>query len=121
MAQVDEPGTVSLSPSGAELRFQRARLEVVAGPDQGAVVDSDAPELVVGADEGATLALRDATVSRHHLAITATPQGFLLRDLGSKNGTRIGGLRVEVVYLRSGTLLEVGQTTVRFTALDEEL
>jgi pSer/pThr/pTyr-binding forkhead associated (FHA) protein len=33
-------------------------------------------------------------VSRHHAVIVATPDGFVLRDLGSANGTHVGDTRV---------------------------
>ncbi len=63
------------------------------------------PELVIGSAPGTHLTLTDPTVSRHHCAITATAEGFLLRDLDSKNGTTMAGYRVRSAYLKAGTVL----------------
>ena len=38
--------------------------------------------------------LPDPNVSRQHLVVWATPRGAFLRDLGSQNGTYVGGRRV---------------------------
>jgi S1-C subfamily serine protease len=38
---------------------------------------------------------RDLDVSSRHAAITRRPDGFLLQDLGSKNGTYVNGVRLE--------------------------
>src|SRR5436305_4540120 len=84
-----------------ELRVQRFRLQVTAGPDRGLEKVSDGQELSVGSGAGNDLVLGDTTVSRHHCTIAATRTGFLLRDLGSTNGTVVGGLRVEAAYLPS--------------------
>src|SRR5262249_49506648 len=44
-----------------------------------------------------------------------------LRDLGSKNGTRLSGFRIEAAYLDAGALVRVGKTTIRFDPLDGEI
>ncbi|MEZ4310453.1 MAG: sigma 54-interacting transcriptional regulator [Polyangiaceae bacterium] len=104
-----------------EVTFQRFRLTVTDGDDRGREHVSDASELVVGSAEGTQLTLRDRTVSRHHCVIAATAKGFLLRDLGSTNGTTLAGYRVESAYLKSGALIGVGQSTLRFECLNEEV
>src|SRR5258708_7899083 len=51
--------------------------------------------LIVGRAEDCSLRIDDPSVSRHHAAIERTEGGrWLLRDLGSSNGTRIGGRRL---------------------------
>ena len=67
------------------------------------------------------LVLRDPTVSRHHCVIAATPEGFLLRDLGSTNGTRLAGYRVGSAWLEGGASIGVGETKLRFDLSGEEV
>src|SRR5262249_17149965 len=66
------------------------RIEVVSGPDTGKFVRSnDDGEFTIGTALANQLVLNDGTISRHHCCITSMPAGFLLRDLGSKNGTKL--------------------------------
>ena len=65
--------------------------------------------------------LSDPAVSRLHLELRADDHGWRLRDLGSRNGTWIGDLRVQDVYLAPGTTLRVGDTEIRFEPLEEEV
>ena len=104
-----------------EFTFHRFRCEVMAGPDKGAQQVSDAPEFCIGTADGNQLVLTDRTVSRHHCVITATPQGFLIRDLGSTNGTALGGFRIESAYLKPGALIGIGKSSVRFDSLPETI
>jgi DNA-binding NtrC family response regulator len=103
-----------------ECAFRRFRVEVVAGPDRGASMTSEGSELTLGTAAGNSLVLHDRAVSRHHCSITATDEGFLLKDLGSRNGTRLGGFRVVAGYLGPGALVGIGETTLRFDPLAEE-
>ena len=104
----------------SSLRVRRFRLSVLEGPNRGLFCEPHADQATVGTVEGADLVLSDRTVSRFHLKISATPQGFLLRDLGSTNGTFLEGYRVREVYLRSGARLGVGNTLVEFRLQEEE-
>jgi hypothetical protein len=57
------------------------------------VVVSARPQLLLGRDPLCELPLRSPGVSRQHARIDRTdPGGFVLRDLGSRGGTRIGGM-----------------------------
>jgi len=52
---------------------------------------------------------RDLDVSSRHASITHAPDGFLFKDLGSKNGTFINGKRVEGdVHLTDGDVIAFG-------------
>ncbi|XXT20634.1 sigma 54-interacting transcriptional regulator [Sorangium sp. So ce429] len=113
--------TALLKVRSKEIAFSRFRVQVTAGPDAGASQVSDATEFVIGTAPGNQLILADRAVSRHHCVISVTPRGFLLRDLGSKNGTTLSGFRVEAAYLQPGATLGVGQSTLRFEPLAEEI
>jgi two-component system response regulator GlrR len=104
-----------------EYTFQRFRLQVLEGPDRGTERVSDAAELVIGTAPGTQLTLGDPSVSRHHCVITVTPKGFLLRDLGSTNGTTLAGFRIESAYLKNGVTIGAGRTSLRFDTLAEQV
>jgi two-component system response regulator GlrR len=89
-------------------------LEVVSGPDAGMRAVSDGIELAIGTNPGNQLVLTDAAVSRHHCQIVVEDRGFLLRDLGSTNGTELGGYRILAAYLAPGATIRVGQSTLQF-------
>src|SRR5687768_12656514 len=88
----------------ASFRYRVAsfRVRVVGGIDRGAAVESTRAELTIGTAEGNDLRLRDPSVSRHYCVIESTPAGARLRDLGSTNGTIVGGCRVDSGLLAPG-------------------
>jgi hypothetical protein len=51
--------------------------------------------LVIGREVGCQFVLRDAGISRQHSEIVRVDAGFVVRDLGSRNGTLLAGMRVE--------------------------
>jgi DNA-binding NtrC family response regulator len=117
----DERSTDVVGSRLVALTFRKFRVTALDGDRPGATATSDAAELTIGTAEGNQLVLGDATVSRHHCAIRVTPRGFLLRDLGSTNGTWLASHVVESAYLRPGSTFRVGTTTIRFEHLDDEV
>ncbi|MFO0552587.1 MAG: sigma 54-interacting transcriptional regulator [Polyangiaceae bacterium] len=88
-------------------------LVVKAGPDAGKHHVAAETEVSIGTDPSSDLTLGDSRVSRHHATVTATKRGFLLRDLGSRNGTWVAGTRIESAYIFDGATFEVGHTLLR--------
>jgi DNA-binding NtrC family response regulator len=113
--------TRALEVAATEIRYRRFALRVVAGVDEGAQALSSGEEATVGTEPGNDLVLTDPTVSRHQASIRATARGFELRDLGSTNGTVLGGYRIFSALVEPGALIGVGQTTVRFELVDEQV
>jgi ABC-type multidrug transport system ATPase subunit len=70
----------------------------------------------LGRDPDADVHLADERVSWRHAAIDAVDGGFLVRDLGSKNGTRVNGAAVgeEGYRLRSHVRLSLGGVSIRY-------
>ena len=65
-------------------------------------------QLVIGRDPSCELMIADRQVSRYHARLECTPEGILLEDLGSKNGTFCNGLRIEEpVLLQDGDIIQV--------------
>src|SRR5262249_27718353 len=79
--------------------------------EQTARIGSHAPNGVV---------LSDPTVSRHHREITATENGYRAVDLGSSNGTWLGGVRVGEIVFTERVTLQLGETRVELAPADEE-
>jgi len=51
-------------------------------------------ELPIGRDSANAIMLRDASVSSRHARVLRTPDGFVIEDLQSRNGTFVNGERV---------------------------
>ena len=91
----------------------RLRVTVDEGPDAGATIaPDDGASLAIGTSEDNALVLADPAVSRYHLELRRTPSGVALVDLGSRNGTWVGGVRVERAIVPAGTRLKLGDTTI---------
>lgn len=82
--------------AGAELRFTRPLISL------GRELDNDA-------------VIEDSRVSRHHAQILFQHGRYILRDLGSTNGTFVNAQPVEAMMLAPGDRLSLGGVEVQFT------
>jgi pSer/pThr/pTyr-binding forkhead associated (FHA) protein len=80
-----------------------------AGPD----IVLDRAMIVVGRHPGCDTRLNFPRVSRHHCCLIASAGGVLVRDLGSTNGTRINGQRVQAGRLGPGDELAIAHLRFR--------
>jgi transcriptional regulator with PAS, ATPase and Fis domain len=110
--------TRSLQPNRG-LRVVGASLVVIEGPDRGAQLQLSRGLSTLGTGKVSTLKLTDPTVSRLHCEIELRPQAVLVRDCGSTNGTTIDGVKIHKAELGGGSLLRVGETTLRLQLSDE--
>ncbi len=88
-------------------------IEVTSGPDKGKRVRTLASLLRIGTDPSNDLVLEDSTVSRRHVEIERDRDGLQVRDLGSRNGTVLGGRKVLHAYLEDGDKLSLGKTRLQ--------
>ena len=65
--------------------------------------------LTLGRSVPSELTLDEPSLSRQHARITWAEDGLDVEDLGSKNGTRVGGARVTLERVRPGTELAFGR------------
>ena len=65
--------------------------------------------VVVGRHLWCDVRIASPRISRRHCCLTVSPDEVLVRDLGSTNGTRINGLRVDHGVLRPGDELSIAQ------------
>ena len=84
------------------------------GPEKGKRLDIASERVTIGRSVICDVALTDDAVSGTHCEIIATEAGFLLRDVGSTNGTWVAGVRVREAWLEPGMPLRVGHTVIRF-------
>ena len=70
----------------------------------------------IGGRPESNIVLADPNVSRNHAEIRPQGDGFLLTDLGSTNGTKVNGVRVQQHQLDDGDELTFGNTRLRFEA-----
>jgi hypothetical protein len=65
--------------------------------------------IVLGRESTCDVVIVDRQISRFHARLTPTPEGVILEDLGSKNGTHHNGIPLSApVVLQDGDLLAVG-------------
>jgi len=87
-----------------------ARIEF---PD-GQVVMLGPAVALVGRDGDARVRFVDGRVSRRHAEIEYVDSQFRIRDLGSTNGTRVNGERVDEHRLVDGDVISLGGAEMRF-------
>jgi DNA-binding NtrC family response regulator len=110
-AMVDTPRT-KLQPRPVRL-VHKLRVTVNAGVDAGATyAPDDGSRVAIGTSEDNALVLVDPAVSRYHLELLRTPAGVEVIDLGSRNGTWVGGVRISRAIVPAGTQLRLGDTTM---------
>jgi predicted component of type VI protein secretion system len=146
---------VTAAPAGATPRAERTAslarelvAELISGPGGPELVVESGPaagkrlrlpppdgRVIVGRGEGATWVLLDSSLSRAHAAIDRGWDGVRVLDLGSKNGTRAGGVLAPRDgegagrAIGDGDRIELGETVIRYVdpaeqylrKLDEQL
>ncbi len=105
------------------VRVHEWSVEVAAGPDKGAQIRTLQSLVRIGAENLNDLVLTDQTVSRRHAELERTARGFVVRDLGSRNGVFLEGHQVLQAFVKPGDKLMVGKTrlSVRQEARPTEL
>jgi hypothetical protein len=87
-----------------------ASLTVQAGPGAGQRFTLSKPETIIGRHPGNDVVIEHQEVSRRHASITREGGGFVLRDLGSNNGTFVNGRRLSGPQaLRNGDVIALGE------------
>jgi sigma-B regulation protein RsbU (phosphoserine phosphatase) len=73
----------------------------------------------IGRASDCTIPIKDRYLSRKHAEIVSVPSGWMLKDLGSANGTYLNGSRVERdEILKTGDRIRLGDTEIVFEAAD---
>jgi two-component system NtrC family sensor kinase len=92
-----------------------ASLFVVRGRDQGKHIPLDPRVYRIGRESTCDIRLLDSEASRVHAELSPLEGGqFLLKDLGSSNGTTINGHPIKQQPLAGGDRIEIGSTLLVF-------
>jgi hypothetical protein len=83
----------------------------------GTVIPLTEPEYLVGRHRDNTIQLNDLGVSSFHARIFRGPEGYVIEDLKSRNGTWVNGARVYQATLTSGDRVHLGQSDLIYEAL----
>jgi hypothetical protein len=113
---VEEEVSVSLDevPEGFGM------LVVKRGPNAGSRFVLQNEITRVGRHPDSDIFLDDITVSRRHAEFVRQPAGYLVRDVGSLNGTYINRERLEEGHLQPGDEVQVGKFRLVFLASGSE-
>jgi len=90
---------------------RRLHVRVVEGPDRDRAVEHHGDRMSVGTSPDNELTLTDPTVSHYHLELRCEDE-VVVRDLGSRNGTFVGDVRVREAVVPVGTRLRLGRTVL---------
>jgi Lon protease-like protein len=100
---------------------ERGRGDAGGGPNPRGVFKSAGDRMQLGSHPLNDVVLDDRTVSRFHSEVFVDEKGNpWVKDLGSRNGTVVDGVRVKEAALRTGSLLQLGRVSFRFELSDEK-
>jgi pimeloyl-ACP methyl ester carboxylesterase len=71
-------------------------------------------EIAIGRDTGCRIQLQDPRASGRHAVIAPVEGAFVVRDLGSRNGTRVNGIAVTEHRLAAHDVIRIGSATLIF-------
>jgi len=101
-------GPLEALPPGSAL------LVVKRGPNAGSRFLLDADVTTAGRHPESDIFLDDVTVSRRHAEFAREGSSFLVRDVGSLNGTYLNRERIEVAALAGGDEVQIGKYRLVF-------
>jgi len=107
------------APQAAQARSQghdalpKLRLDFVAGPNKGETYLVVHRVTRIGRRRrDSEIALFDTGVSNRHAEIREVPQGFVIADVGSKNGTFLNNQPVQQSPLKPGDRIQIGRSVI---------
>jgi pSer/pThr/pTyr-binding forkhead associated (FHA) protein len=103
-----------------ELPADAGMLVVKRGPGAGSKFVLDQPVVSAGRHPQSHIFLDDVTVSRRHAEIHRQADGYVLRDVGSLNGTYLNRERIEEAAISNGDEVQIGRFKLVFLAGSRE-
>ncbi|MGI8722106.1 MAG: FHA domain-containing protein [Geodermatophilaceae bacterium] len=101
-------GVVESLPPGSAL------LVVKRGPNAGSRFLLDREVTTAGRHPDSEIFLDDVTVSRRHVEFVRETKGFLVRDVGSLNGTYVNREPIDTAILAGGDEVQIGKFRLIF-------
>lgn len=91
------------------------KLVCTAGPSAGQEFNLEGDEVVIGRSAENAIAIPDTSVSRKHVLLRRTPEGWAASDMGSGNGTMVNGSSIaEETVLNNGDTIAMGDTELQY-------
>jgi hypothetical protein len=103
-----ESGALEALPPGSAL------LVVKRGPNAGSRFLLDADVTTAGRHPESDIFLDDVTVSRRHAEFVREEGGFVVRDVGSLNGSYLNRERIDAARLAGGDEVQIGKYRLVF-------
>ena len=92
---------------------QTFQLIMRRGPQPGEITSLNKQAMIIGRDARHDIVINDPEVSRQHTRLLLQPEGYMLEDLGSTNGTFLNGVRLsQPILLSDGDEIGLGETVV---------
>lgn len=123
----DDPSTITFSldqqPGGEEIQVELddvgtgGVLVATRGPNAGSEFALEHVITTIGRHPESDIFLDDVTVSRRHVEVERTPSAYVVRDVGSLNGTYVNQVIIEAdTPLTNGDEVQVGRFKLVFVA-----
>lgn len=91
------------------------KLKVLAGAKEGTEIPLKRSKFLIGRSSECTLRAGSEAISRRHCVVLTTDSGIQVRDLGSRNGTLVNGVKIaQETLIHEGDTLKVGPLEFRF-------
>jgi len=105
--------TFNTDPMPSHIPAPQATLIVKHGPQIGIQFPLAGDSFVLGREETCDIVIQDAEVSRRHTQLAWEGNTFIVRDLGSTNGTFVNGSQITgTTAIRPGDTVGLGQTSL---------
>lgn len=118
-----EPGEPTLSTEKElpplPLPYKRKLfVKILTGSQRGNLIPFQQGRVVLGRE--GDIRIPDRRASRKHAVIEAiSRENIYIRDLMSRNGTYVNGVRVQMYKLKAGDIIRLGDTDLEFLSEDE--
>jgi pSer/pThr/pTyr-binding forkhead associated (FHA) protein len=106
-------GQLAVASSSKKLQIAWVPVLEIAGESHFLV----SSKTTVGRDSTADIQIGDNGLSRKHFEILWDGSSAVLRDLGSTNGVKVNGIKIDQVVLQNGTAFSAGRTEFLFNVI----
>lgn len=116
-----DPALAATNPKAATVATTVQR-KPMSAPSASLLVDGEWLPLTravttIGRQPDRDVVVNDDETSRRHAEIRSLPQGHLLIDIGSTNGTQVNGQQVVEHHLKPGDIITIGATAIVYGRL----
>jgi transcriptional regulator with GAF, ATPase, and Fis domain len=109
MSRIEQTRVLSKAP-----RVHGGRVEVRSAPASPAQAEVGVEPLLIGRNPSCAIVIKDPSVSAVHAELVATERGVRIRDLGSRNGTRVQDVNIVEAYLTDRARIWLGPVELVF-------